>query len=170
MKKAGVYSRSFVKAVAYALSLYILYILQAMIFPHIKLFGMKPIILPVAVMAVAACEGAIRGGMYGLLAGILCDMSFDNPALQFTIFMTAMGLGAGYLFETMLENGILPFALCTTVALLLCAVIQSFSLLVYHGADIMAVLRTYLIQTGYSAVFIVPLYYIIRQINRITKQ
>ena len=108
------------------------------------------------------------GGIVGLAAGILCDMSFNQPALQFTIFMTALGFAAGYLFETVLSTSFTSFLICTTAALFVCAVIQFFGIVVYNGADILSVLKTAVIQTVYSAVFIVPLYYVVRRISGTT--
>lgn len=166
MKRLGISGKSILKVLEYAGLLFLLYILQAMVFPYIKIFGVKPLILPVAIMCAALFEDYLTCGVIGLCAGILCDMSFNQPALQFTVFMTILGLCAGYLFETVLSTSFLSFFTCTVAALFICAVIQSFGIVVYNGAEITAVLKTAVIQTLYSAIFTFPLYYIIRGISR----
>ena len=168
LKRLGIDGKGIMKVLKYAGLLFLLYILQAAVFTHIRLFGVKPLILPVAIMCAALFEGMTAGGIVGLAAGILCDMSFNQPALQFTIFMTALGFAAGYLFETVLSTSFTSFLICTTAALFVCAVIQFFGIVVYNGADILSVLKTAVIQTVYSAVFIVPLYYVVRRISGTT--
>ena len=169
VRRLGISGKSVLKALAYFGLLLLLYILQAMVFPYIKVFGVKPLILPVAVMCVSLFDGYLRGGLFGLAAGMLCDLSFNQPILQFTIFMTALGLVAGYLFDTVMSTGFLAFLMCTAGALVVCAVIQWFPLVVYNGTDFLAVLKVTAIQTVYSAIFTFPLYYIVRNISRISR-
>ena len=53
--------------------LLILYVLQATVFTSLPLFGVKPLILPVAVVGVALFEGSTKGGVFGLFAGQSAD-------------------------------------------------------------------------------------------------
>ena len=168
LKRLGINGKGILKVLEYAGLLLLLYILQATVFTHIRIFGVKPLILPVAIMCAALFDGMTTAGMVGLAAGVLCDLSFNQPALQFTIFMTALGIAAGYLFETVISTSFTSFLICTTAALFVCAVIQFFGIVVYNGAEILPVLKTAVIQTVYSAIFVLPLYYIVRGISRTT--
>lgn len=163
-KKLGFSFKGVEKVLFYALLLFGLYILQAMIFTHLPIFGVKPLLLPVAVMCVALFEGTAGGGAFGLFAGILCDMSFNQPAIQFTLFLTLLGLSAGYLFDTVLSTSMPAFIVCTVISLVISAAVQAFPTIVYGNADMLTVLQVMLIQTLYSSLFTLPLYYLIRKI------
>ena len=56
MKKLGLSWKSVIKAAVYGALLIVLYVLQSMIFPRLSIFGIKPLILPVAVMCVSLFE------------------------------------------------------------------------------------------------------------------
>ena len=85
--------------------LLILYVLQATVFTSLPLFGVKPLILPVAVVGVALFEGSTKGGVFGLFAGMLCDLSFNQPTVQFTLMLTVLGILAGLVCDTVLARG-----------------------------------------------------------------
>ena len=169
VKRLGISGRSFLKMLAYFGFLILLYILQAMVFPYLTIFGVKPLILPVAVMCASLFDGSVRGGVFGLGAGMLCDLSFNQPAIQFTLLLTVLGLTAGYLFNTVMSTGFPAFLICTAAALFICAMVQAFPIMVYQGAEFLPVLRVTAIQTLYSSVFTVPLYYTVRSISRISR-
>lgn len=76
---------------------------------------------------------------------------------------------SGYLFQTVLATGFPSFCACTAVALVICALVQSFGLVFYSGADILAVLKGVILQTGYSIIFTFPIYLIVKWINRMDK-
>ena len=169
MKKLGLSWKSVIKAAVYGALLIVLYVLQSMIFPRLSIFGIKPLILPVAVMCVSLFEGPIRGGIFGIFAGILCDLSFNQTVMQFTIFMTILGITAGYLFDTVLSTGFPSFLMCTGISLLICAAVQAFGIVFYNGAEILTVLIVAVGQMLYSLVFTFPLYYLVRAVRRISR-
>ena len=147
--------------------LLLVFILQAMVFSRITLWGVKPLILPVAVVAAAVYEGAVRGGVFGLCAGVLCDISLDQPAIQFTLLLTVLGVLTGLLFESLLAKGFPSFFFTSAAALLLCAVLQFARLLLREGVPIYYLLETALYQTAYSLLFTVPLYWFTRSLGRL---
>ena len=90
----------FVKYTAYALLLLILYVLQTT--PGLfVVFGVKPMLLVPAAIAIAMHDGEFTGGFYGALAGLLCDMNshllFGFNGLFVAFFCIAAGLLVVYL-------------------------------------------------------------------------
>lgn len=143
------------------------YILQDMIFTRLEVFGARPLVLPVAVAAVAMFEGSVRGGIFGLAAGILCDASLGQPAVLFTILLTVCGLTVGILGETVLARGFPSFLTCCTGTLVLCVFCQALPLLIYAGAPIRALAMTALAQLVYSILFALPVYRMARTLSRL---
>lgn len=157
------------RAVWYAVVILVSYVLQAMVFPYLPVFGAKPLILPVSAMAIAVFEGHVRGGAWGLAAGVLCDCALNQPAIQFTLTLLVLGVGVGLLGETLLNRGYASYALTCAAGLFLCAMIQTLRPLLYYHAGFFLVLGIAVIQTLYSMIFTVPAYLSVRRISRITR-
>ena len=61
------------KYAAYAMILLVLYVLQTT--PGLfVVYGAKPMLVVPAAIAIAMHEGELVGGLFGALAGLLCDM------------------------------------------------------------------------------------------------
>ena len=68
----------------YALALFPVWLLDAYILPRIPLWGITPMLLPLAAAAVAVLEGAYAGTGFGMAVGLLwelrqagCDVPLD---------------------------------------------------------------------------------------------
>ena len=157
------------RAILYAVLLLLVYILQAFIFARFPIFGAKPLLLPLAVVGVALLEGCIRGGTFGLFAGILCDLSMNQATVQFTLVLTGVGIVVGILSDTVLAKGFPSFALCCVLSLVFCALVQAAAPVFQYGANIFAVADTVLDQTICSLLFVLPVYFLVRFISRVLK-
>ena len=157
--------RTLITVLLHALLLITLYFFQAAVFPYLPLFGVKPLILPVAVVGVALLEGVVSGGMFGLFAGILCDVSLNQPAIECTVILTVVGLAVGILSETVLAHGFPSYVFAAACSLFALALCQMFGLFVYSGVSFLPLLTTALRQTLYSLFFTLPLYYLVRLVG-----
>lgn len=146
---------------------FFMYVLQSMVFTHIEIWGTKPLLLPLSVVGIGLYEGSERGTVMGLVAGVFCDLSFNQATVDFTLFLTIVGLLAGILFERYLDKGFPSFIIVSALVLVLSAFVQMFSLFIYEDVPPMSLLRTMFIQTVYSMLFTVPTYYICRLFGRI---
>jgi len=155
-----------VRVLIHAGVLLALFVLQAMVFSRLRIFGIAPLILPVAVVGVAIFEGPTWGGGFGLAAGALTDMAFLNSTVLFTILLTALGMGIGLLSEYLLSRGFPSYFLSSLGALVVIAFFQMFALLVFHRQPPLALIRVAGLQTLYSILFAVPLYYLARAIGK----
>ena len=164
--KSGIFAVVAVNAVY----LFALYILQALIFTRLPIAGTKPLLFPTAVVGVALFGGTVRGGVFGLFAGILCDMSFNHPPIVFTIFLTLTGLIVGMLAERILMNGFPSFLFCSVIILLLTGFIQMFSQLFFYGAPFFALCKTAIFQMLYSLILIIPIYYASKSVGRLRRR
>ena len=154
------------KVIQHALLLLIAYILQGLVFPYIPLRGMVPLILPVTAAAVAMFEGGFCGALFGLFAGMFCAISFNAPTMMFTLTLTAVGLAVGWLGQTVVARGLVSYLVMCAAALLLCSAVQSFSLLFFQGQSFGALALEGLLQTAYSLLFAIPVYFAARAVSR----
>lgn len=144
----------------------VMYILQSMVFTYLPINGIFPVLLPVAVAGIATFEGSSRGGGYGLLAGMLCDISFNQPVIVMTVILTLAGIFVGFLSETIMARGFPTYFISCLGTLLLTSFVSMFSLLFFSGVDIGALMRIGLMQTLYSMLFTFPVYFVVRALGR----
>jgi hypothetical protein len=152
--------------IAHIIFIIIVYIFQSMVFTYISFNGVFPVLLPIAVVGIAMFEGSSRGGGYGLLAGMLCDVAFNQPVIVMTVVLTVVGIVVGVLSETVMARGFPTFFLCCFSALVLTSFVSMFSLVFFSGVDFSALVRTGVLQTLYSIIFTLPFYPIVRSLGR----
>lgn len=152
------------KIILYGLFLLLFYLLQTALFPRLAIGGVKPLILPVAVVGIALYEGSVPGALAGLAAGLLCDISMTDSIAVFILALTVIGALVGFLSQRFLRRGLLGLGLCALLALILCAFFQAFGLVFFHGAPSRLVFLRALWQTLYSLLFTLPVWALVRPI------
>lgn len=143
-----------------------LFILQSMVFSRLRIMGIAPLILPVCVVGVALFEGPSWGGGFGLAAGVFCDLSFTGTTVFFTVLLMVIGILIGLLSEYVLARGFPSYLLCSVLTLVVIALFQIFSLLVFSGVSPTVLIQVALAQSLYSLIFILPIYYLTRTVSR----
>ncbi len=141
-----------------ALFLLVLYISQAFVFPRVVIRGVKPLIIPVAAIGVGFFGGGVKGGVFGLFSGILCDVAFDSVPL-FTFLLPVIGMLSGLITEYYLIPGLPSYLLCSLGGLLTISVFQMFSFIMFKNASFSAVAEAALYQSLYSLIFALLLYW-----------
>ncbi len=154
------------KVIQHALLLIIVYILQGLVFPYLRLREMVPLLLPVAAVCVAMFDGGFYGGIFGLAAGMFCDVSFNAPTLMFTVTLTVVGLAVGYLGQAVVTRGLVSCLVVCAVSLLVCSAVQCFGPLFFDGQPFGALALQALLQTAYSLLFCIPLFFVARVVTR----
>ena len=149
-----------IQAAKHLLMLWLLFLLQIMVFPRLRIVGIAPLLLPVAVVSIALFWGQNWGAMMGLFAGVISDAAFSGHTILFTVLLTACGFGIGYLSQRILSRGFPSHTLCSLLALILIAFCQMFPLLVFHRQPPLSLLAVGILQTAYSMLFVLPLYYV----------
>ena len=142
------------------------YFLQSAVFSRLHIFGVKPLLLPLAAVGAGLLGSSGWGGAFGLLCGILCDAALGGGGLLFTVALTVLGFFSGFLGDFLIEKGFLSYLLLSVFTLLLSAFLQMFRLLVFDHAAAWPLIRTGLLQSLASAIFILPLYFCLRRAFR----
>ena len=86
----------FHKWAVYALGLLPVWVLDAYILSRYPLWGTSPMLLPLAVAAVAVLEGAYAGTGFGLAVGLLWELAYPGGfgGLVFYLALAGMAMGA----------------------------------------------------------------------------
>lgn len=142
------------------------YVLQTT--PYLfALFGVKPLLLIPASVCIALHEGELAGGLYGALAGILCDTAGRVFFGYYSILLLAACAGAGlliiYMMNLSLPNAVL---ICFVCAFCLCSLeyVLMYGMWNYEKAELIY-LRQTLPTVLYTTVVTPVLYFVVRRVH-----
>jgi len=156
----------FIEILLHALLILTVYVFQSMIFPYLRLGGFVPLLLPIVCTGTAVYHGSIAGGVSGLFAGIFCDISFNEPTVLFTVILTFSGLIIGTLADTVLTRSFPVYVLSCAAVLIFSAFAQMFPLMFLVEVPTRPLFTTALWQTLYSLIFVLPIWFFVRQSQR----
>ena len=106
------------KWLIYTLGLLPVWVLDACILPRFPLFGtVAPMLLPLAVVAVAVLEGSHAGAGFGLGVGLLWALAYSSGKGMMVIGLTLVGLLTGAAAQYALSQSFLGCLLCSAGAL-----------------------------------------------------
>ena len=159
-------AKKFKRGVLRALILLLLYVLQTDVFTHLRINGLCPLALPLAAVGFGIFDGGLTGGLWGLAAGILCDLSAGD-SFVFTVLLTLVGFFSGFLSEFILAKGFPSFLVLSVATLFVCSAMQAFPGVAFLGVPLTDGLVGTLIQTTYSLIFVLPVYWASRGISRL---
>ena len=97
----------------YALGLFPVWVLDAYVLNRITLFGIIPMLLPLAVVSVAVLEGAYAGAGFGLAVGLLWELSYPGGFGGLVFGMALAGMVTGAVTQYALSQTFLSCLLCS---------------------------------------------------------
>lgn len=103
--------------------------MQDTVLARFAVLGVKTLFVPAAITAVGFHEGGFRGGLYGLLAGFLCDMTYAENTVLFTLLFPALGFVSGMAADFALNRSYMAYLVAAFVCLLATGAAQSFRVL-----------------------------------------
>ena len=110
----------------YALGLLPIWILDAFLLGRYPLYGTKPLLLLLAVVAVSVLEGASAGARFGLAVGLLWELGYAGGSGGLILFLVLVGAVAGSAAQYALTQGFLGSFLCSAAAMAALELIRIF--------------------------------------------
>ena len=101
------------KWLCYALGLLPIWVLDAFILNRIAPLGIVPMLLPLAVAAVAVLEGARAGAGFGMAVGLLWELSYPGGFGGLVFGMTLAGMAVGAAAQYFLNQNFFSCLLCS---------------------------------------------------------
>lgn len=159
-----------IKWLAYALALLPVWFLQSFVLSEFPLFGVKPMLLPLAAVAAATLEGAAAGAGFGLAVGILFDAVTPGVPGICILILTGIGLGTGLLARYVLRQDLVGCFLCSVLSLAVIDLFQVLARLLTGVAPLEVMLSLAGREILWSLCFVPPVYLIFRWVfNRVPK-
>ena len=94
-----------------------IWVLDAFVLNRIAPFGVIPMLLPLAVAAVAVLEGAYAGTGFGLAVGLLWELSYAGGFGGLVFGMALAGMAVGAVSQYVLSQNFFSCLLCSAVVL-----------------------------------------------------
>lgn len=157
----------FAKYLIYAGILFVLYVLQTSL-DFIGVFDVKPNLVAPAAIGIAVFEGEFLGGLYGALAGVLCDLGGFNLFGFNAIILLISCVGVGLLIIYMLRPTVINYVLLAAGILLIRGLLDflfNYVMWGYDNAHILLLSRI-LPTVLYSAAISPLLYYLFGFLHR----
>lgn len=153
-----------IKWLFYGLGLLPVWLFEQAVLNRFQVFGVSPVLLPLAAAAVAVLEGPAAGGGFGLAVGVLCDAVYYGVPGGMTLGLTLIGIGAGIAAQYVLKKSFVGCFICSAGALLL---IDGARTVLYalQGAPLGALLGVAVPEILWSLVFVGPVYLLFRAIH-----
>ena len=148
----------FIKWGVYALALLPVWFCEVYVLNRFPLFGVTPMLLPLAAVCVAVLEGAVAGAGFGLGVGILCDAAYFGTNGAMTLGLCLLGVAAGALAQYALRQNLLGCLLCAFAALALIDAVRIVWRLLGGGGELGAMLSLAGREIAWSLVFVFPVY------------
>lgn len=130
----------------YTLTLLCVWWLDAYVLSRFPVFGVTPILLPVAVTAVGVLEGVSGGAGFGLATGLLWATAYPGSQGDRILLLTLMGMSTGALAQYALAQTLPGCLLCSAVALCALEAVQVVEELFFLRTDLLPALRAAALQ------------------------
>ena len=97
----------------YALALFPVWLLDACILSRYPLFGVRPMLLPLAVSSVAVLEGACAGTGFGMAVGLLWELAYPGGFGGQVFFLALAGMAMGAVSQYALSQSFPGCLICS---------------------------------------------------------
>ena len=142
----------------YTLALLPVWFLEAFVLPRYPLFGVSPMLLPLAVVVVGVLEGAAGGAGFGVGVGALCSAVYTGSDGLILLGLCLIGLGCGALSQYVLRRDLLGCFLCALLGLCLLDFCRIALRMAGGERDWMAMFSLSGREILWSLVFVAPVY------------
>ena len=148
----------------YALALVPVWFLELFVLNRFPLFGVAPMLLPLAAVCVAVLEGTTAGAGF--------DAAYFNTDGAMTVGLCLIGVGAGALAQYVLRQNLVGCLLCSFAALALIDGVRIAARLLAGRGELAAMLGLAGREILWSLVFVFPVYalflWVFRQVPKKT--
>ena len=134
-------------------------LVQEMVLSRISVFGVRAMIVPLFPVALGMLQGGWWGMGFGLVCGMLSDAMFAETLVLHTLLMPLLGFLATAAERFLISRRLIAYFAAGVCALLFTALAQGLRVLVLYDGELLAILRTALMQTLCSVPFIFAIYY-----------
>lgn len=156
----------FVKWLIYALGVVVVWMAETLFLNRLPLFGVIPVLLPLAAVAVGLLESTLAGAVFGLCLGVFADAVYPGLPGGMTLGLCVIGWLTGAMSQYRVQKNLLGYLICAVSALTGVEVFRAGSALLSHLGPPSAVLSLAGRELGCSLIYAIPVYLLFKLIHR----
>ena len=142
-------------------------VLQGAVLQRIVLWGVFPFLFPMLAAVVGMYEGPLRGSLFGLAVGVVCDLTLTGLLpCTYTLLFPLVGLLSGWIAQSLLPAGFLCSLVAAPSAFALTDLFQCAVLALSGKAAWGAGLLVAGKETLLSLPFLIPVFLLFRAVFR----
>ncbi len=150
----------------YGLGLLPVWLLDACILPRYPLWGVAPMLLPLAAAAVAVLEGAYAGTGFGLAVGLLWELAYPGGFGTLVFYMALAGMVMGAVSQYALNQSFLGCVICAAGTLGLLDLLRVARGLLTDQASLTQLLQTAVPEFLWSLAWTPVVWILFRAVHR----
>lgn len=136
----------------------VVFFLERCVFARLPVLGVAPMLIPLAVVMVAALEGSAAGAVFGLVTGALCVITLPRASLWLILLYTVIGLMCGVVAQYAVSRGPMGGLFCAAITLIFIDGARIFYWAVWRNASLLPLLKVAVPEVLYSLVLALPIY------------
>lgn len=154
------------KWLVYALALIPIWMLDCYVLGRYPISGATPMLLPLAVAAVATLEGPTAGGAYAMGVGFLWETTYPGGTGFLIFYLTVLGSLCGAGVKYILQKGFFGYFICAATILVAVELAWVLAWLLAGTGSWEEIFPLALRQTGLSLCYTPLVYLIFRRVFR----
>lgn len=155
-----------VKWLIYALGVIAVWMAETLFLNRVPLFGVIPVLLPLAAVAVGLLEGTLAGAVFGLCLGVFADAVYPGLPGGMTLGLCIFGWLTGATSQYRVQKNLLGYLICAVVSLTALEAFRAASALLSHLGPTAAVLSLAGRELACSLIYAIPVYLLFKLIHR----
>lgn len=148
----------------YAMALFPVWLAEAVIFTRFPIWGLRPMLLPLAAVAVAVLEGAVAGAGFGLGVGLLWSTVLGPSGAPMVFVLSLAGALVGAASQYGLKQSFPGCLLCSVGLLGAIDLLRILSRLMGNAAPFLPMLKLAAAEILVSLVFTIPIYLLFQKV------
>lgn len=153
-----------VKWLIYALGGLVVWIAEMLFLNRLPIFGVIPVLLPLAAVAAGLLEGALPGAVFGLCLGVFADAVYPGLPGGMTLGLCLMGWLTGVMSQYRVRQNLLGYLICATAAMTALEFSRSLSAALSHLGALSDILSLAGRELACSLLYAVPIYFLFKLI------
>lgn len=150
------------RAILYSILMIGVLSFQEIALSRISILGVTAIIYPILPIGIALLQGGMWGLGFGLACGILCDCMFAETLIFYTMLLPTLAFLTTAAEKFWVRREAIAFFFCSTIGIFLTGLFQLVRMLLMYSADVAPMIEVVIIQTLFSSLFIIPMYFPIK--------
>ena len=146
----------------YTMAVLPVWLLEDLVFSHVSLLGVSPLLLPLTVVAGAVLEGSAAGAGFGLGIGLWWAAALPGVRSSIIITTTLMGLVSGLIAQYRLKQSYIGCLFCSALSLSIITLLRIAKYFFGGTASLPALLRIAAPELVISLLFVAPVYLLFR--------